>query len=289
LHLSRNQRLAISLLYYLITKVIFDLVLRLAGRPPKPELTILYYHSVPANHRRGFARQMDALSRMANVVPASYRGNVPQGKQLVAITFDDAFVSVLENAMPELAARSFHCTVFVPVDLVGRTPTWTMDDFDDGDETVMSAQQLREACSILVTFGSHTLTHPHLSRISLDRAQEEIQGSRQALKKLIQQEVQLFAVPYGDYNHSIIELCKEAGYQFIFTNVPTRIDPSQPEVVRGRTSVDPFDTPVEFFLKCNGAYAWMRHTSALKGKFRAAINRTSGTARPVTRVPIVRG
>ena len=38
--------------------------------------------------------------------------------------------------------------------------------------------------------------------------------------------------------------------------------------VRGRVKVDPFDGPMEFFLKYNGAYAWAPYFSSLKRKLR---------------------
>ena len=34
----------------------------------------------------------------------------------------------LENALPELARRSFHATIFVPAAVIGRAPKWPADD-----------------------------------------------------------------------------------------------------------------------------------------------------------------
>src|SRR5215469_17418737 len=69
---------------------------------------------------------MAALRRRAQVVPASFRGKLGSGKKCVAITFDDALVSLIDNALPQLERYSFHSTVFVPVGWVGRTPGWSM-------------------------------------------------------------------------------------------------------------------------------------------------------------------
>ena len=115
---KRNTKIAVSMVYYACMAVLQG-VLRLLGRPVKRRLTVLYYHGVSPAYRLNFARQMELLQRRACVLSASYRGDLPSKKKCVAITFDDAFQSVLENALPELAARSFHSTIFVPVGLVG--------------------------------------------------------------------------------------------------------------------------------------------------------------------------
>ena len=168
---------------------------------------------------------MDALQRMACVVPASFSNDqLAPSRPSVAITFDDAFVSVIDNGLPELAAKGFHCTLFVPVGVLGNSPTWAMEELDDAAELVASAEQLRNACSGLVTLGSHTLTHPHLSRISLERAEFEVHDFRRQLRSLIGEEVELFAFPYGDQNPSVlIELCRQAGYRYVFTAVPGNV------------------------------------------------------------------
>src|SRR5262245_3656061 len=112
--LKRPVKLAISLSYFLIQKTI-ELVLRVVRRAPNPRLVILYYHGIPQTYRRNFARQMRMLRRRALVFPANYRGTLPSGKANVAITFDDAYISVAENALPEIARCGFHATIFFPV------------------------------------------------------------------------------------------------------------------------------------------------------------------------------
>ena len=56
------------------------------------------------------------------------------------------------------------------------------DGSPDSIETVMSAEQIAKLPSALVTVGSHSCTHPRLSRLAPGDAREEIEGSRQSLK-----------------------------------------------------------------------------------------------------------
>jgi peptidoglycan/xylan/chitin deacetylase (PgdA/CDA1 family) len=265
---KRMVKLAISLLYF-ISQGLSRFLLQAMGRSPNQQLVILYYHGIPTAYRASFARQMEAIRRGARVWPAFHRGSLPAGKQNVAITFDDAYVSVAENALPELAARGFHSTIFVPVGSLGSRPTWPLENGSlDSGETVMPAEQIARLPSSLVTLGSHTSTHPRLSLIDPYDAREEIEGSRVKLQTLTTQDIRLLAFPYGDHDASIIELCRVAGYDYVFSITPHPVDTTSSNFVRGRVKVDSFDGSLEFFLKYHGAYAWVSHVSSLKKKLR---------------------
>lgn len=265
---KRLAKLAISFLYFAVQEL-RRMVLRALGRSPKQQLIILYYHGIPAALRLNFTRQLEAIRRGARVCPAFHRGLLPAGTHNVAITFDDAYVSVAENALPELVARGFHSTIFVPTGSLGLRPTWPVESGSpDSSETVMSADQIAALPSSLVTLGSHTSTHPRLSRIDPHSAKREIEDSRLALQTLTTQDVRLLAFPYGDHDASTVELCRSAGYEYAFGIAPDPVDTAGSAFVRGRVSVDPFDSPLEFFLKYRGAYAWVSYVSSFKRNFR---------------------
>lgn len=265
---KRNVKLAISLAYYLIASL-FNFFLLAVGRSRKRQLTILYYHGISPKAKAAFAQQMQALCKRAQVLPASYRGTLPRDKNAVAITFDDAFVSVLEYALPEIVSRGFCCTVFVPVGILGQHPTWAVEAKSrEGDELVMTSTQLRQLPAEVVILGSHSMSHPHLSQLSPEHAKAEIEGSKRVLTDLVGRDVRLFAFPYGDYNAAVIKLCRAAGYDHVFTISPTSVTTEGSEFVRGRVKVEPDDGTLEFFLKTNGAYSWMSYVSRIKQGFR---------------------
>ena len=265
---KRTVKLTISLVYYLVREL-SRFVTRLVGRSPERGLVVLYYHGIPDAHRLNFVRQLESIRRTARVLPASHRGTLPSDKPNVAITFDDAYVSVAKNALPALAARGFHSTIFVPTAMLGGAPTWQMEDGSpDSFEVVMPAEQIAKLSSSLVTLGSHSCTHPRLSRLALSEARVEIEGSRTILQELTAHDIQLFALPYGDHNASTIEICRMAGYEIVFSTIPASVDTTDAGFVRGRVKADPFDGPLEFFLKYNGAYAWAPYLSALKRRLR---------------------
>ena len=168
--------------------------------------------------------------------------------------------------MPELVRRSFPCTVFVPVDVVGRSPEWGMESSAaDATEEVMTAEELASLPS-LVELGSHTLTHPHLTQLGDAELREEVTASRLRLAELASAPVTLLAFPYGDHDDRVVGACREAGYDRVFAIEPRLADPLGRDFVRGRVMVDPADGLLVFFLKSRGAYRWMTQASAIKGR-----------------------
>ena len=275
--LRRDLKIAISLIYY-VAKTICQYSLRFVGRPSGQQLTILYYHGVAVAWRSSFARQMKALHRRAIIVPAAYRGKLPvaKNKKCVAITFDDAFVSVADNALPELNRYSFHSTIFVPVGWVGQTPGWALETTGPGSadqpelsEHVMSPEQLRALSVSSVSLGSHTMTHPSLPELEPERARDEVERSRLLLAQLSGRDILDLSFPYGNHDESTAALCRVVGYETLYSIIPEEVDTRRPELLRGRTKVDPSDGRIEFFLKFNGAYEWMRYSIRLRKAFRS--------------------
>jgi peptidoglycan/xylan/chitin deacetylase (PgdA/CDA1 family) len=206
---------------------------------------------------------MDKLMQRAAVVGADWRGGPIKGR-VCAITFDDAFVSVIENALPELEKRQLPCTIFVPVGVLGATPGWTMETRYGQDEVVAAQAQIKSVASPLVTLGSHTLTHPFLSRLPREEARAEIEDSRRLLSAITGQDVRTISFPYGDYDEEVVAMCKVAGYDLVYGIVPTTVYPLDGAFLRGRVAVNPDDGDLEFFLKMSGGYWWMSLASTLK-------------------------
>lgn len=266
--IKRKLKIAISFGAYLVGRVRL-MLLRALGSSDRHQLVILYYHSVTTELRASFGRQLDMIAARWNVVPADYSGPAALGGHSVAITFDDAFMSVLDNAVPELLARRMPATIFVPVGALDRPPGWDMEEgCADAREIVASADALRSVASDLVQLGAHSLTHPHLPQVSEEVARVEIQGCREQMRNVIGVDPAVFAFPYGEFDASAVELCREAGYRSAFNNVPGLVDPASTEFVRGRVQADPSDGPLEFYLKIAGAYSWMRHFNAARRSLR---------------------
>jgi len=60
------------------------------------------------------------------------------------VTFDDGFVSVVDNALPELEARRIPMTFFVPTGSWGQRPCWVKDSRAKASaQTVLTPDQVR--------------------------------------------------------------------------------------------------------------------------------------------------
>ena len=61
--------------------------------------------------------------------------------------------------------------------------------------------------------GAHTLTHADLSAISLEKAKEEIEGSKQLLAGVCGKSIDMFCYPRGRYNNDVSNIVKAAGFK----------------------------------------------------------------------------
>ena len=129
--------------------------------------------------------------------------NLPD--KTVAITIDDAYLSVFTEARPRLAAYNFPYTVFVATQPVDR-----------GQRGYMSWDQIRTLQDEGVQIGSQTRSHPHMHKISIKDAKNELKVSNDRFLIEIGQRPKLFAYPYGEYNLDVIELVKQAGFDSAF-------------------------------------------------------------------------
>ncbi len=77
-----------------------------------------------------------------------------------------------------------------------------------------------------VTIGSHTVTHPILSRCSNTELQRELNGSKSLIETQLNMECPVLAYPNGqpeDYNQTTLDAMRSAGYRGGFTFYPGRI------------------------------------------------------------------
>ncbi len=232
----------------------------------KPLRTVIYYHSVKKTDIPGFSKQMAYLADKCSVVkPSDIKKKSDTDRILTAITFDDAFVSVLENAVPVLKKYKLPAAFFVPTGNLGKTPLWTLsDDCSDSNETVMNEQQIMELDKNGFDIFSHTVSHPVLTEIEFDMLMNELKDSKQALENILNHPVHAVSYPHGTYNSNVCKVAKKAGYKQAFTITPSVVDESTNDMRIGRFAVSPKDGLFKFKLKVSGAYQIVRYLRKLK-------------------------
>ncbi len=241
------------------------LVRRVTGRSAPRPIVILCYHNITHEQRARFAQQMDELLRCALPVRLDALTDTDRERLRVAVTFDDGFAGVAENALPELASRGIPCTVFVPTGRMGRKPAWAGAAHDpETTYRVMDAEELGRIVSPLVDLGSHGVSHGNMREMDDASVREELERSREDLRAIAGKEPLLFAFPYGAYADHVCAAAKEIGYRHAFTVVPEWRCRLNGSFMLGRTSVCADDGDLEFRLKVRGAYSWMAKVSWLK-------------------------
>ena len=238
---------------------------RMMGGCGAAKCVVLYYHSIPARQRARFARQMDVLVRHACPLSADSKEELSPGRRYAIVTFDDANANIIANALPELKSREIPVTLFVITDKLGRIPDWQnfAADFTE-DDRIMTQEQLLTLPCPLIKFGSHTMNHVLLTSVDIEAARREIEESGRKLERMVKLPVRTFSFPYGAYNEALLESCRAAGYERVFTTDPVFALRQSNEFAVGRVVAEPTDWGLEFRLKLAGAYRWLNVVSKLK-------------------------
>ncbi len=178
----------------------------------------------------------DELATLLGWLAARWRFLTPQdffaGKTPgVLLTFDDGFANNVTHALPLLEEHGAPAVFFVSTQHVvdpkdwlpatrraaeqypGKLPAVLARDLFDG----MSESELATAAaSPLVTIGSHTVSHPFLTRCSDEALEFELEESKRFLEDASGQAVELFAYPTGAYDRRVAEAVRAAGYRAAF-------------------------------------------------------------------------
>jgi len=88
---------------------------------------------------------------------------------------------------------------------------------DPAGSRICSSEELRFLRSSGWSIGSHSMTHPILTRLSPSEAKKEIHGSREFLASLLGEPPAGFAYPNGDHSPELQTMVRDAGYSYAVT------------------------------------------------------------------------
>lgn len=134
----------------------------------------------------------------------------PRSK-VCCVTFDDGFADNLWFAAPILEKHKISAVIFITTMFIGIKQILPRYKNIEKDR-YLTWEEIKKMSDSGIFFGSHTLSHPHLTQIDGSVAWDEITKSKKIIEEKIGKNVEYFCYPFGDVNENIISLVKKAGY-----------------------------------------------------------------------------
>jgi peptidoglycan/xylan/chitin deacetylase (PgdA/CDA1 family) len=201
-----------------------------------------------------FERQLRLLQRRG-FRPSSSAEILAGGGRLLHVTFDDAYRSV-ERAVPVLERLQIPATVFVCSSFADTGAPLAVSELREDlvrypqELETMRWEQLRELAARGIEIGSHTASHPHLTRLTDAEVNDELLSSRRRIEDELGRQCKLLAYPYGEYNQRVAAAARAAGYQAAFTLLAP---PSPSRYAIPRVGVYRKDSLARLMLKTSAA------------------------------------
>jgi peptidoglycan/xylan/chitin deacetylase (PgdA/CDA1 family) len=235
-------------------------------KPYTGPVPIIEYHAIQppvsgATYPQLFVPQADFVDQMKwlddhgyeavtldQVEDAWFKGGELPPKPVV-LTFDDGYLSQYVAAFPAL--QHFHWPGVLNLVAKGS------DLPDDDVKKMLDASPGWE-------LASHTVTHPDLTTLDSSQLQEEVAGSRKMLQDRFGVPVNNFCYPAGQYDNTVIDAVKAAGYRGATSEVPGLATSSHPYVLN-RIEILLDDRLSGFVSKLKAAEAGSPDTSVSPG------------------------
>ncbi len=151
-------------------------------------------------------------------VPLPFVAPIPK-HPWIALTFDDGpHGEKTEELLSVLREAHVPATFFVVGKMADRYPQIVREIAQDGHE-----------------LANHTYSHPNMSRLSDEAVINELEQTRQVIRRLSGQEAYLFRPPGGDFSRRMVRLTSKAGYRMVLWTVLAKdVEGATPVVMHRR-------------------------------------------------------
>ena len=256
-----------------LTLYCFQPLIRIKGNR-EPFIPILMYHSIselPFRSRSPyyeirtspsvFQAQMQYLHDTgfttlfpSEIIPWLNSPN-SSSKRAVCLTFDDAYENFMTAAFPVLQEFRFKSTVYVPTGLVGST--------GPNGIKLLGWNQIRELSQMGVNFGSHTVSHPEMKKLTEEQLNFELIESKKSLEDSLGKAVPDFSHPFAfpekdaAYIKSYRRLIDKSNYVTCMTTIIGSVKRSEDPKMMPRLPANDFDDLLLLSAKLNSSYNWL--------------------------------
>jgi peptidoglycan/xylan/chitin deacetylase (PgdA/CDA1 family) len=173
---------------------------------------ILTYHSIdssgspislsPAAFRRHIRHALSAGIRVVSIEDLLAADDA--AAETVALTFDDGYVNVAQEAIPLLVEHGLPATIFVPTAFVGKTSEWARKDrYATPELPLLDWDALGALAEQGISIGSHTRTHQQLTGLSRAELVGELAGAARDIADRLGVSANGLAYPYGSVSEMV--------------------------------------------------------------------------------------
>ena len=206
-------------------------------------IPVFFYHKISkpwpdARVRGGFTpprrffKQMSYLKKQGFVFYTAselikyfqQRGEFPP--QGLALTFDDGWKDNYTNAFPILSQLGIKATIFIIPSSIGQVFSGATAEGEQPHEH-LSQEEILEMSRAGIEFGSHTMNHRLLNKLSEPEVKLEVEEAKREIENLLQKPCLTFAYPAGFFSEPAVRAVERAGHIAAFTTTygPTeRVD-----------------------------------------------------------------
>ena len=191
-------------------------------------------------------------------------------RDTVTFSFDDAYKSFADIAVPVLEQYHYPAILFIPAGFVGKYNQWD-ENLTAIKIPVMSWHELASvSANPLVTIGSHGLSHQALSSLSESEIEKEIAESKKMIEANLNISICYFSYPYGQFKHfnsAAIDALKKNNYRAACSTNWDRYNSAATIYKLNRIEVEPDDTLNDFQKKISGRHHIKHFKQIIKNLF----------------------
>lgn len=209
-----------------------------------------------------FKQQMNQLRNLgyrtiqiSEAVKRLQNGESTEG--CVVVTFDDGYSDFYRHAFPELDRNGFTATVFLPTAYVENVSVRFKG------KSCLTWSEVRELRKYGISFGSHTVTHPQLSKLDPLAVRHEVANSKQVIEDNLGESVSYFAYPYAfpETNKPFIRMLRkilvDSGYTHGVSTCIGTARSQEDHLFMRRLPINSSDDMALFSAKLAGGYDWL--------------------------------
>jgi peptidoglycan/xylan/chitin deacetylase (PgdA/CDA1 family) len=187
-----------------------------------------------------------------DAVLAAQRGEGQLPPRALLISFDDAYVDLLDTGCPILERHGAPGLVFAVTDQIGGTNAWDTAK-GAGELALLDAEGLRAVAARGVEVGAHTATHCNLPTVPAAQLEAELSGCADGIEAIGLPRPRAFSYPYGEWTPALAAAVREAGYETAFTVEWGAQEAGTDPFAVPRVEVHASDTPAKLKLKLQAA------------------------------------